>query len=146
MTETVKTKPPAWFWIVSVLALLWNLLGVMAYLGNVYMTDEMKAALPPEQLELMESTPSWVMGAFAIAVWAGLLGSIALLIRKKWAKILLTLSLVAILAQMTHGIFMTNSSEVYGQVQGLIIPLSTIVIGFALVFFARIAHKKHWLS
>lgn len=34
-------KAPVWFWIVSVLALLWNLIGVIAYLTMAFATDEM---------------------------------------------------------------------------------------------------------
>jgi hypothetical protein len=65
-TTQSSSKPPTWFWIASILGLLWNALGVFAYLGQAYMTDEMKAALPEEQLQLMESTPAWVTAAFAM--------------------------------------------------------------------------------
>ncbi len=146
MTDKLTVKPPAWFWIISVLALIWNLMGVMAYLGNVFITDDMKAELTAEQLTLMEGTPSWITAAFAIAVWGGLLGCIALLLRKKWAKAILMISMFGILVQMAHSFFLTNASEVYGQVQGVIMPLLVIVIGIALVFFARLANKRHWLS
>ena len=146
MSERSTVKPPVWFWIVSILALLWNLMGVMAYLGQAFMTDDMKAEYTAEQLTLMESTPAWVTAAFAIAVWGGLLGCLALLLRKKWAKPVLILSLIGILAQMAHSFFMTNAAEVYGQVQGVITPLIVIIIGIALVQFARIAEKRNWIS
>jgi hypothetical protein len=146
MSEKSTTKPPIWFWIVSILALLWNLMGVMAYLGQAYMTDEMKAEYTAEQLALMESTPAWVTAAFAIAVWGGLLGCLALLLRKKWARPVLILSLIGIVAQMGHSFFMTNAAEVYGQVQGIITPLLVIIIAIALVQFARIAEKRNWIS
>ena len=51
MTKNVTTKPPAWFWIVSVVALLWNLMGAMMYLGQAFITDDVKAALPADKLE-----------------------------------------------------------------------------------------------
>jgi hypothetical protein len=109
------------------------------------MTDEIKAELPAEQLTLMENTPAWATAAFAVAVWGGLLGCIALLLRKKWAKTLFVISLAGILVQMSHSFFMTNAAEVYGQVQGMIMPLLIIVIGIVLVLFARMAGKKGWL-
>lgn len=146
MDQKTTTKPPTWFWIASILALLWNLMGVMSYLGQAYMTDEMKAEYTADQLALMESTPAWVTAAFAIAVWGGLLGCIALLIRKRWAKPLFVLSLIGILAQMLYSFFMTNSVEVFGQVQGLIMPLVVIIIGALLVQFAKIAEKRNWIS
>ena len=42
MTTSIN-KPPVWFWVVCVLALIWNGLGVMAYLGRAFATDEMIA-------------------------------------------------------------------------------------------------------
>jgi hypothetical protein len=146
MSVKLAAKPPVWFWIASILALLWNLRGVMAYLGQAYMTEDMKAEYTSEQLALMESTPAWVTAVFAIAVWGGLLGCIALLIRKKWAKPLLMLSLIAVLIQMAYSFFMTNAAEVYGQVQGVITPLIVIIIAVILVQFARIAEKRTWIT
>lgn len=80
-------KPPISFWILSVLALIWNLFGVMAYLSSAFMTDEMKASMTEAELRLAENTPAWATAAFAIATWGGLLGCIALLFRKKWARL-----------------------------------------------------------
>jgi hypothetical protein len=146
MSEKSNTNPPVWFWIVSILALLWNLMGVMSYLEQAYMTDEIKAQYTADQLALMEGIPAWITAAFAIAVWGGLLGCIALLFRKKWAKPLLMLSLIAILIQMAYSFFMTNAAEIYGPIPGVIIPLLVIIIGIALVQFARIAEKRNWIS
>ena len=146
MTENVTTKLPAWFWIVSVVALLWNLMGAMAYLAQAFMTDEGKAMLPSNQLELLENTPAWATAAFAIAVWAGVLGCIGLLVRKKWARPVLLLSLFGILVQMAYSFFMTNASEVYGTIQGVVMPLLLIGIGIGLVLFAKSSQNKGWIS
>ena len=146
MTNNVSTKPPAWFWIVSVVALLWNLLGAMMYLGQAFITDDVKAALPADQLELLENTPAWATAAFAIAVWAGVLGCLALLLRKKWARPVLLLSLLGILVQMGYSFFMTNAAEVYGGVQGVVMPLLLIGIGIGLVLFAKSSQSKGWIS
>ncbi|BAO77417.1 hypothetical protein [Winogradskyella sp. PG-2] len=68
----------------SVLALLWNGAGVMAYIGRAYATDEIIAALPEEQqAEFLIEHPAWYTAAFALAVFCGALGCIAILIRKK---------------------------------------------------------------
>ncbi len=146
MTKNVSTKPPAWFWIISVVALLWNLLGAMAYLAQAFITDEGKAMLPADQLELLENTPAWATAAFAIAVWAGILGCISLLVRKKWARPVLLLSLFGILVQMSYAFFMTNAAEIYGAVQGVVMPILLIGIGIGLVLFAKSSQKKGWIS
>jgi hypothetical protein len=141
-----KIKPPAWFWVTAILALIWNAIGVFAYLGQAFMTDEMKTQLPPEQLALMESTPSWVTAAFAIAVWGGLLGSLALLLRKKWSKPVFLTSLLAILGQMAYSIFMTNAAEIYGTLQGIVLPMLVIFIGILLYLLAGMAIRKGWMG
>ncbi len=146
MTSNLTTKPPVWFWVVSVVALLWNLMGAMAYLSQAFITDEDKAMLPADKLELMENTPAWATAAFAIAVWAGVLGCIGLLVRKKWARPVLLLSLFGILVQMAYPFFMTNAAEVYGAVEGVVMPLLLIGIGIGLVLFAKSSQNKGWIS
>ncbi len=146
MTSNLTTKPPVWFWVVSVVALLWNLMGAMAYLSQAFITDEDKAMLPADKLELMENTPAWATAAFAIAVWAGVLGCIGLLVRKKWARPVLLVSLLGILVQMGYSFFMTNVAEVYGAVEGVVMPLLLIGIGIGLILFAKSSQNKGWIS
>ena len=31
MNESTITRPPTWFWVVAILALIWNLLGLMPF-------------------------------------------------------------------------------------------------------------------
>jgi hypothetical protein len=145
MSKNPTTKPPVWFWIVSVLALLWNLMGVMNYLGSTFMKEAIKAEMTPEQVNLMESTPAWVTAAFAIAVWFGAAGCIGLLLRKKWAKSALGMSLIGVLVQTGYGFFMTNATEVYSQTEAVIIPMMVIVIAIFLIFFARLSERKLWI-
>ncbi|WP_397446749.1 hypothetical protein [Polaribacter sp. R77954] len=130
------TKPSKSFWVISVLALVWNLIGTIAYLGQAFMTDEMKALIPKEQLKLIENAPSWVTAAFAIAVWFGLLGSLLLLIRKKLAHKIFIISLLGVLVQTGYNLFMTNALDVYGY-SGLIQPIITIMISLFLISFAK---------
>src|ERR1700741_3009572 len=99
MSENAAIKLPAWFWAVAILALLWELMGVGSYLYHVTMSAEDIAALPDGQRQLMEATPPWVMGAFATAVFSGLLGAVGLVMRRSWAKPLMILSLVAAVVQ-----------------------------------------------
>ena len=72
MERKQSVKPPTWFWIVSVLALIWNFMGVGQYLAQAFITDEAKALMTVDQLKLLEETPSWLTAIFALAVWTGL--------------------------------------------------------------------------
>ena len=71
----MKTKAPNFFWIISSIALLWNLIGCAAYLGMQMIPPELLETMPEAERTLMENTPVWATAAFAVAVWFGLLGS-----------------------------------------------------------------------
>lgn len=138
-------KPTTLFWIIAVLALVWNAMGVMQYLAQAFMTDEIKAALPEAERALYENVPAWVTAAFAIAVFAGVLGSILLLLRKKGARLLFLISLIAIVVQMSYNLFMSKATEVYGP-GGVIMPVMVIAFGVFLLFFAKKSIAKGWLT
>ena len=143
---TTSNKPNTGFWIIAVIALIWNIMGVFAYLGQtVLMTDELKSALPTEQIELINSSPSWLNIVFAIAVFSGLLACLLLLMRKKLAVPLFAISLLMVLIQNIYGWLGTNAAEVYGSVQGYIMPLIVIIISIFLYFYSKGAAQKGWL-
>lgn len=145
MSEKTAIKIPVWFWVVSGVCLVWNLLGVMAYIQQVTLSPEALAAKPEAERLLLETTPAWATGAFAIAVFGGALGCLALLLKKKWASPLFIVSLAGILVQMFHAFFMSKSFEVFGP--GVVImPIMVILIAVFLVWFARMAKGKEWLS
>jgi MFS family permease len=145
MTANETTKPPMWFWIVSVLALLWNLMGVYAYLMDAYMKDEMMASYSEAQKAIFETQPTWLTAAYAIGVFAGALGCIGLLIRKKWAKPVFVLSLLAVLARTLYYFFMTDATKVFDMIQGTILPIVVIIVSGLLIILARIAEERKWI-
>ncbi|MDP2540650.1 hypothetical protein CSC81_03705 [Tenacibaculum discolor] len=141
---TDSNKPTTLFWIIGVAALVWNGLGVMQYLGMAYMTDEVKAALPEAEKALYDNIPSWVTAAFAIAVFGGLIGSAFLLMRKKLARPMFLISLIAIIVQMSYNLFMSRAAEVYGP-GSVIMPIMVIVIGVFLLMYSKKTIAKGWL-
>ena len=114
MNEQTNSGPPKMFFWVSGAALVWNLLGVMAYVGQVTMSPEVLNAIPEEQRALYENIPSWVTSAFAIAVNGGAIGCLLLILRKSLALPVLIVSLAAVLVQMFHNFFLSNAVEVMG--------------------------------
>ena len=120
-------------------------MGVGAYLGQAFMSIENLEKMTQAERLLYESQPAWVTGAFAIAVWAGALGCLALLLRKKWARPLLLVSLIGIIGQMTYMFLMSNTLEVLGS-NAMVMPIMIIVVGILLLLFARSSINRHWLS
>ena len=140
-----RIKAPTWFMVVSGVLLVWNLLGVMAYIAQVTMTPEALAALPDVQRQLYETTPEWATAAFAVAVNGGALGCLLLLLKRNLAAIFLQLSLVGVIVQMYHSFFMTNSYEVFGPGE-MVMPVMVLLIAIYLVTLAAKAKARRWNS
>ena len=90
MTMNYLRKPSNLFWVISSIALVWNLMGVFNYLDQVFMTDKVLETLPKEQQILYQDISAWVTAAFAIAVFSGTLGSLLLLLKKKLLQLSLS--------------------------------------------------------
>ena len=140
-----SNKPPIWFWILSVLALVWNLFGVFNYLSTKFNQVELLEAMSQAERELFEGIPAWATAAFAIAVFSGTIASIGLLMRKKWAKPLFVVSLIAAVLQFINWLFLQNASEVYGNA-AYTMPLIVVVVGVLLIFFSNKSIQKGWIS
>jgi hypothetical protein len=145
MSDVINGKPSTNFWIIGGAALVWNLIGLAFYIGEVTMTPEALAALTEAQQEFFLTTPTWATAAFAIAVNAGALGSLFLLLRKTWAVPTLVISLIAIVIQYVDAFVLRGAFGIVG-VSSLIIPSMVFVIGVALLWYARVTKERGWLN
>ena len=139
------TRPSQRYWIIAALAVLWNLIGLVMYTNQVFMSNKHLAELPAEQAQLITEIPQWVNGVYTVAAITGLLGSVFLIIRRGTAVTLFGISLLAILVQMGYSLFSMDSIEVYGMVQGLIIPVLQLGVSVFLVIFSKRSAQKGYL-
>jgi hypothetical protein len=145
MVDYLNGRPTTNFWIIGGAALVWNLIGLVFYIGHVTAAPEALAKLPEAQQEFLTTTPLWATAAFAIAVNAGVLGSLFLLLRKTWAVPMFVLSLVAIVVQDVDAYLMRDAFGVLG-ISSLIVPSMVFVIAVLLLLYSRAAKAKRWLS
>ena len=132
-----QAKTPWWFWVVAILALLWNLMGVMAYLGGAFGGEALIIeAYGDEGGRVMLGRPAWATAAFAIAVFGGTIGCIALLLRRSWAKWLFIVSLLGVLLQNLWGFFLSDASKYMLDFDKIMVPM-VIIIAVFLLWFAR---------
>ncbi len=139
------TQPTKGYWIISALALLWNLIGVATYLMSVTMGPEALAEMSEAERALYTDVPVWATSAYAIAVFSGTLACVALLLRKTWARPLFALSLVAIIVQMGHALLMTPMLEVQGG-GAAVLPVLIIAVAVFLLWYAGRAKRQGWLG
>lgn len=138
-------KSPLWFKIVAVVALLWNLLGAMAVIMNFMITPEAIAALPAAQQQMYADTPIWSSYASLLAVFAGALGCVALLMNKAFASPLFMLSIVGLVLQNIGIFVIVDAIAVLGS-SVLIMQGSVFVIAIGLLLLAKMAIKQGWVA
>ena len=85
---------PKWFTPVAVLALLWNLLGCFMIAMDAMMPPDAVAALPADQQAIHAARAPWMVIGSIVAVAAGALGSLGLVLKRRWATPLLILSVL----------------------------------------------------
>lgn len=145
MTDSTN-KPNALFWVVGIIALIWNAMGVDAYIQQAYNTERHQAMYPdPEQLQIVNNLPSWLTAVFAIAVFSGVLGCFFLLLRKNIANLLFKLSLLAVIIQTIYNLFINEGKEFYGSFEYSMLILIPVFAIF-LVWYAKTSTAKGWIS
>ena len=157
MSVESSVKPPVWYWILGGFILLWNLFGVFVFSvmllmvsGNFDIASEQAMAKMDEAQrtqtlvtkEVILSTPMWANIAFAVAVGFGILGSIALLMRKKAAVAFFIVSLIGVLAQNSYNYLLSDAVEKMG------VGMSPVVILVAIltVAFAFFCSHRGWIA
>ena len=140
-----SSSAPKWFFIFTAIMVIWNLLGVMAFVMQMLITPEQIAALPEKEQVLYQGIPMWVNIAFGCAVFGGTLGCIAMLLKKSIALPILIISLLGVVVQMYHSFFISQAIEVYGP-GGMVMPIMVLLIAGYLVWLANSAKNKTWLT
>ncbi|AZN31357.1 MULTISPECIES: hypothetical protein [Pseudoalteromonas] len=136
---------PNWFKPALWAALIWNLLGVFAFIMHLMMTPEMISKLPLDQQAAYSNVPLWSTIAFAVAVFGGTLGCILLLVKNAFATPTFALSLVAIFIQQFYNFIVINSIKMLG-VSAVFMPILVIVIAFLLLYLSIKSKQQGWLN
>ena len=142
MATLSPAAPPAWFRIVAALAVLWNAFGVYQYLSTTGLFGDTLANLTDAQRAAAEAMPDWLYIAFAVGVLAGLVGSIGLLLGKRFAVRMLGLSLVGLAVLEGWILFASGNLEAHG---GPALPVTILAVAALLLWLARHARSRGWL-
>jgi len=133
---------PAWYWAVAVAALLFEGAGAFLF-GNSLMLDP--STLPIDQRAIYDATPQWMTIAWAVAIGAGILGAIGLIVRRRFAEPLLLLSLIAVAIQFS-GLFLVKQLREITPEDHLLIPVTILILAYAFWQAAKIARRRGWLK
>lgn len=139
-------KNPLWFSIVAVIAIVWNLIGVLNYLQQVTMSEEAKLLMDPELLAFIENLPKLLTATFAVGVWFGFVGSILLLLKKARALLFFGISIIAVIFNTAYTIFFTNGVQIVGAESYYGLQSTIIIVAIALVYLSKKAIANRWIS
>ncbi len=138
-------KAPVHLWIVGVLSLLWNSIGAFDYLATQLGLEFYMSQFTEQQLTYFNSFPAWVVAGWAFGVWGSFVGSIALLLRKKWAFHAFAVSLAGLFVSSIYNFGMSNGVEIMGT-GGMVFNAIIWVVAIFLLLYSRAQAKSGVLS
>jgi hypothetical protein len=143
MSDELNSKTPVSFYVTGGLFLVWNLIGLMFYYLQMTLSPEDLASMGPEMAAFMEATPVWANSGYAIAVNAGVVASIALLMKKSWAKPLFVLSFVGVLVQDLDAFVLRDVASIYGS-SAFYLPSVVIIICVVEIWYSRSIANRYY--
>ena len=126
------------FWIISIVALIWNVMGAMNFFAQ--MNPDALAGYSDVARALVEGRPMWATAAFAIAVFGGAIGCLLLLLRKSAAYYLFVASLLGVIVTNIHTFGIDTSTEI------VVGSLMSVVVAAFLIWYSRHAERKVWVA
>ncbi|MFT5823420.1 MAG: hypothetical protein ACI8ZM_004681 [Crocinitomix sp.] len=109
------------------------------------MTDQAISLLSAPEQELYSHYSLWTTIVYGVAVIAGFTGAILLLMKRKSAKLVFILSLLAILIQMGHSLIVAKAMDVYGAMP-LIMAIVVTFIGAFCIWYTSYCKNRSWLK
>ena len=137
-----KTETPWHLWLVGIFSLLWSGMGALDYLMAQTRNESYMSNFSIEQLEYFNSFPSWLIAAWACAVWGGVAGAILLLLRRKIAAQVFLFSLLCMVATTIHNYGFANGLEVVGDTFSLVFTAVIFIFIVAFYIYSTMMSKR----
>ena len=147
MQQAVSARAPAHVWIVGVVATLWSCFGCYDYLmtrmrNTDYIAGSMPGVDPNAFLSWIDGFPMYAQIGWGMGVWLGLLGSILLLLRNKWAVWSYGLSLLGAVISLGYQIALASPLAGMEGTFNTVMPYVIIGVCVALFLYARAMAAK----
>lgn len=139
----LENTAPRWLLWVSIILLLWNVIGVFTFVSAMMMSPADMATLPKDQQLLWSQMPNWGWAAYGVATTGGLLGALGLLLRKKWAAPVSLLSIFGVIGNFFPTFAMSKGVDVW-QPQFYAFPLFVLAVALLQYWLARKANASGW--
>jgi hypothetical protein len=137
-------KPAANFWVISVLALLWNLAGSLNFM--MQMRADSLASMPEPFHTIVANRPGWATAAFAVGVIAGAIGCVLLLLKRSASIYLFAASLLGLAIHLIPYLSPANLPAQLGISNAILIFVAPLIVAIFQILYARHAQRRAWTS
>lgn len=115
MNDPIQKKTPWHVWVVGVLGLLWNSMGILDYVMTHTKNETYMAVFSEQQRAYFYGFPLWMEICWAIALFGGTVGLLMLLFRRKLAVPAFVISFLAVIGTIYYSYGVKNEFEVMGM-------------------------------
>ena len=140
--ETIPTVHWS-FWVISIAALIWNVLASVNYL--MQMNPDIVASFPETHRAIIIGRPAWATGGFAVAAFGGSLGCLLLLLRKSVAFYFFIASLLGAIVTMVHTTNIVRSDIKFSALEIFVMILLTLLVAIFLAWYSKRVQSKGWI-
>lgn len=149
MTEDSAAAPaakvPWWFWLVCVLALLWNGFGAYDFVMSIIQGDAYYRAMKmtDAQIAMMHAYPAWMYAVWFAGTWGAFIGAALLVLRSRWAFHAFVISLLGFLMSLVYAYHLSGMPE---TAEGMEAMHAAIFVGCVFfIWFSWFATRKGFL-
>ena len=135
MSEAVLARPtstrrPVHLWVVGILSLLWNCVGAFDFTATELRLPFYIKQFTAEQLAYFGSFPAWAIVTWALGVWGAFVGSIGLLLARRWAVWAFAISLFGLALNTLYTYVLSHEPNPMGKSA---LPFTAVIWAIAVL-------------
>ena len=130
------TRRPAHLWVVGVLGVVWNGFGSLDYTMTQMRHPGWMAQMTREQQAFLEAAPPWLDATWALGVWGGLIGSLLLLARSRYAVSAFIVSLLGLAGNTLSQLLLPEQSPHLDSSGAIALHLTVWAIAIGLLIYS----------
>jgi hypothetical protein len=142
MVDATDNRPPMWFWVVSIVLLLWGVSSSWVYVALFLETPEEFARMAEIEAnweayaDYVANIPLWAIAAGIAAAVTRLLGAIGLLLRQAWVLPLYIVSTACLLVALFRAFVLADVANVMSGGH-IVTEVVFVALSVFAVWFAR---------
>lgn len=143
--EYLTRQKPHWsFWVLSVIFLIWNVMGGMNFFFQ--MDTEMVAAMPETHRAIINGRPLWATVGFAVCVFGGALACLMMLFRSATSLYVFIASFVGVIFAMIHTVDIAINVVNFSVFELALMLVMPVVVAAFLIWYSRLAINNGWID